>query len=122
MVEGAYSVFPGQQRPKCISFTLDSPIQNRGLCVPYGWGKMGHVLNCVISHLEGICFKKIYGLVRAIQLVLNAGRLMEMIQKGPEKHGLKIMSITLIATDTVKHYNDIGVHILSLFYQIKYKL
>ena len=27
------------------------------------------------------------------------------------------MSITSIATDTVKHYNDIRVHIFSLFYQ-----
>ena len=62
MVEGAYSVFPGQQRPKCISFTLDSPIQNRGLCVLHGSGKMGHVLNGVISHLGGICFKRMYGL------------------------------------------------------------
>ena len=55
-LRGVYSGFPGQQRPKCISFTLDSPIQNRGLCVLHGSGKMGHVLNGVISHLGGICF------------------------------------------------------------------
>ena len=54
MVEGAYSVFPGQQRPKCISFTLDSPIQNRGLRVLHGWGKMGYVLNGVITQVLGV--------------------------------------------------------------------
>ena len=62
MVESVYSVFPGLHRLKCISFTLDSPIQNRGICVLHGWGKMGHVLNGVISHLGCICFKRIYGL------------------------------------------------------------
>ena len=39
--------------------------------------------------------------------------------KGPEIYGVKIMSITLIASDTVKHY-DIGVHILSILSNKKY--
>jgi hypothetical protein len=36
---------------------------------------------------------------------------------GGREKCLKLMSITSIATDTVKHYNDIRVHIFSLFYQ-----
>ena len=37
-----------------------------------------------------------------------------------QKKSLKLMSITSIATDTVKHNNDIGVHTFSLFYQIEF--
>ena len=28
--------------------------------VLHGWGKMGHILNGVLSNLGGICFKRIY--------------------------------------------------------------
>ena len=46
---------------------------------------------------------------------------MEIIQnEGPEKYGLKMMSITLIATDrpTGKHYNNVRMHIFILSIRI----